>query len=49
MYDLICKKCRRLVRIFWDTYDSIISVEEEEQIQLVKEINAIKQIRGSYK
>ena len=36
MYDLSCKIYTRLVHIFCDIYNWIISAEEEEQIQLVK-------------
>ena len=47
MYDLSCKMYRRLVHVLCDIYNTIISVEEEEeQNQLVKEINGIKLIMG---
>ena len=49
MYDAIRKIHRRLAHVLCDIYNRIISIEEaeEEQIQLVKEINDIKQIRTS--
>ena len=47
MYDLGCKIYRRLLHIFCDIYNRIISVEEaEEEIQLAKDINDIKPIRA---
>ena len=48
MHDLSSKIHKRLVHVFCDINNRIISAEEaeEEQIQRVKEINDIKKIRG---
>ena len=44
MYDLSCKIYRRLVHVFCEIYNRIVSLEEaeEEEIQLIKEVNGIK-------